>query len=68
MEENPLRIQDIKKCCWLGEIFNKPIHVCQGQRTNINGKISTSPIASNKFTADGKTEQNSRNLAYFSLN
>lgn len=62
-----LEFKTSKSVADLGNLC-KPIHVCQGQRTNINGKISTSPIASNKFTADGKTEQNSRNLAYFSLN
>lgn len=49
-------------------MFVSPYKPVKVKEQILMGKISTPIIASNKFTTDGKSEQNSRNPAYFSLN
>ena len=49
-------------------MFVSPYMLVKVKEQILMGKRSTPVIASNKFTTDGKNEQNSRNLAYFSLN
>ena len=68
MERKPSQNSRHQKVVLTWGMFVSPYMHVKVKEQILMGKISTSLTASNKFTADGKNEHNSRNPAYFSLN